>query len=256
LFGHKRGAFTGADTERIGWLEMCPADGAVFLDEIGDLDRSIQLKLLRVLQTREFSRLGESATRGFQGRILAASNRDLESLIAKGRFREDLYYRLCSDVIYTPSLAERIADDREELPRLVRHIVQKLLGAPEESLAEQVITWIERNLSPGYSWPGNVRELEQCVRNVLIRADYRPHPAPREKRLDEPAELHLRLRSVLAGTPLTADELLRMYCTLGYAEAGNYKAASKRLGLDQRTLKSKIDEAILRAYKNGRDLAR
>jgi transcriptional regulator with AAA-type ATPase domain len=251
LFGHKRGAFTGAEADRVGWLEICPAGGAVFLDEIGDLDPSIQLKLLRVLQTREFSRLGESTTRIFQGRIIAASNRDIEALIAEGRFREDLYYRLCSDVIYTPSLAERIADDADELPRLIEHIVKKLLGVEEASVAAEVIAWIDRHLSPHYAWPGNVRELEQCVRNVLIRSDYRPHPTSRGNGREQPASLHARLREVLAGAPLTADQLLRVYCTLGYAETGNYKAASQRLGIDQRTLKSKIDPAMLGAFKTG-----
>ena len=109
LFGHRRGAFTGALQDRKGWLEVCPPLGTVFLDEIGEVEPAIQVKLLRVLQTRTFQRLGETEPRRFQGKVIAATNRDLATEIDAGRFREDFYYRLCSDVIVTPSLAEQLA---------------------------------------------------------------------------------------------------------------------------------------------------
>ncbi|MBV9675002.1 MAG: sigma-54 factor interaction domain-containing protein, partial [Acidobacteriaceae bacterium] len=106
LFGHKRGSFTGAVQDKRGWLEACPPLGAVFLDEIGDLDPEIQVKLLRVIETRSFQALGENQaqTHRFQGKLMAATHRNLGAAIHKGRFREDLYYRLCSDQIVTPSL--------------------------------------------------------------------------------------------------------------------------------------------------------
>src|SRR5205807_3458271 len=108
LFGHRRGAFTGAIADRKGWLETCPASGSVFLDELGDLDPEIQVKLLRVIETRTFHPVGDTASRQFQGKLIAATNRNLAADIPKGRFREDLYYRLCSDQIATPSLAEQV----------------------------------------------------------------------------------------------------------------------------------------------------
>ena len=99
LFGHRRGAFTGAVEDRSGWLETCGPHGAVFLDEIGELDAAIQVKLLRVLQSRTFQRIGETKPRRFEGKVIAATNRDLDEEIGAGRFRSDLYYRLCADVV-------------------------------------------------------------------------------------------------------------------------------------------------------------
>src|SRR5262249_30706093 len=112
LFGHRRGSFTGAIADRKGWLETCPPPGSVFLDELGDLDPAIQVKLLRVIETRSFHPVGDTASRQFQGKLIAATNRDLAADIRKGRFREDLYYRLCSDQIATPALAEQVGGSR------------------------------------------------------------------------------------------------------------------------------------------------
>jgi hypothetical protein len=165
LFGHKRGAFTGALQDRAGWLEVCPEAGAVFVDEIGETDVSLQVKLLRVLQTRTFHRLGESRPRSFFGKIIAATNRDLVAEMEAGRFRRDFYYRLCSDVIITPSLCEQLADSPHELPRLVGFIARRLVGDLQaDELAGEVLEVVEKQLSPTYPWPGNFRELEQCVR--------------------------------------------------------------------------------------------
>src|SRR4030095_10303350 len=99
LFGHRRGAFTGAVQDRAGWLEVCPATGTVFLDEIGELDPAIQVKLLRVLQSRTFQRLGDTRDRPFLRKLIAATNRDLGREMAAGEFRKDFYYRLCSDFV-------------------------------------------------------------------------------------------------------------------------------------------------------------
>lgn len=120
LFGHRRGAFTGAVTDRAGWMETCPPHGTVFLDEIGEVDASIQVKLLRVLQSRQFQRLGDTAPLIFGGKIIAATNRDLAAEIRTGRFREDFYYRLCSDQITTPSLREQMDASADELPSTLR----------------------------------------------------------------------------------------------------------------------------------------
>src|SRR6266536_1572236 len=128
LFGHRRGAFTGAVADRPGWLEVCPPLGTVFLDEIAEVDASIQVKLLRVLQTRTFQRVGDTQERRFQGKIVAATNRDLAAEMAAGRFRPDLYYRLCADVIETPSLAAILRDAPGELPALLRFLAARIAG--------------------------------------------------------------------------------------------------------------------------------
>ena len=239
LFGHKRGAFTGAVADHRGWLETCPPVGSVFLDEIGELDAAIQVKLLRVLEERSFSRLGETEARRFQGKIIAATNRDLATEMAAGRFRTDLYYRLCSDIVVTPSLAERLRDDDDELPRLVHFLAAQIAGEEASSLAAEVLDWIARELGPDYGWPGNVRELEQCVRNVLIRREYRPPAAAQSGGPREELERELR------ACTLSADELLRRYCTLVYHRAGSYEGAARLLGLDRRTVRAKVDAELL-----------
>ncbi len=119
LFGHRRGAFTGALEDRQGWLETCGPDGTVFLDEIGELGIELQVKFLRVLQSRTFQRIGETKPRMFLGKIVVATHRDLDCGLDEGWFREDLYYRLCADRIETPSLRERLDDDPNELDLLV-----------------------------------------------------------------------------------------------------------------------------------------
>jgi transcriptional regulator with AAA-type ATPase domain len=247
LFGHRRGAFTGAVSDRVGWLAVCPSLGTVFLDEIGDVDVAIQVKLLRVLETRTFQRLGDTKAQTFRGKVVAATHRDLAREIGTGRFREDLYYRLCADRIETPPLAERIRDSPQELPDLVLFLAQRLVGeesAPE--LAREVVAWIDRRLGRDYPWPGNVRELAQCVSNVLIRHEYRPAarvPAahPRQALAEE----------ILSGR-LSAEEVLNRYCTLVYAETGSYQESARQLGLDRRTVKARVDEGLLARLREGR----
>src|SRR5690606_28962135 len=142
LFGHRRGAFTGALEHRTGWLESCGPWGSVFLDEIGELDPAIQVKLLRVLQTRTFQRIGETEERRFEGKLVAATNRDLAAEMRAGRFRTDLYYRLCADVVRTPTLREQLADSRDEFASLTLVLAQRVVG-PDEAprLADEVISF-------------------------------------------------------------------------------------------------------------------
>lgn len=235
LFGHRRGAFTGALEDRRGWLENCSPLGTVFLDEIGDLDPLIQVKLLRLLQSRTFQRLGEVQDRTFSGKIIAATNRDLSAALQRGAFRSDFYYRLCSDIIVTPTLREQIAESSGEMHHLILFIAQRLVGDEAESVAGEVEAWIAKNLGRDYAWPGNFRELEQCVRNVLIRREYLP-PKPSAENAD--AEL---ANAVQSGR-LTADELLRRYCRIVYNQCHSYQETARRLGLDRRTVKSKLTE--------------
>jgi len=238
LFGHRRGAFTGALQDRRGWLEVCPPGGTIFLDEIGDLDAAIQVKLLRVIQTRTFQPLGGTVDRHFRGKIIAATNRDLADAMQKGHFREDFYYRLCSDLIVTPALHEQLRESPHVLRELVLFIARRVAGDEAEALADEVEAWISTRVGRDYAWPGNIRELEQCVRSVLIRKEYHPL-RPRDVSAHEDFA-----RAVGSGT-MTADELLRRYCTLVYSQTGSYEETARRLQLDRRTVKSKIDPELL-----------
>lgn len=233
LFGHRKGSFTGALQDRTGWLELCSPGGAVFLDEIGDLDCSIQVKLLRILQEREFQRIGETETCIFRGKIMAATNRDLAAEMKAGRFREDFYYRLCSDLICTPSLREQIDNSREQLEPLVEFIVCRLLGTEEAGVfTQEACAWIERHLGLDYPWDGNFRELEQCVRNIMLRKEYIPSRSQERKGGDW-------MEQVKAGK-YTAEELLSHYCSLVYSQTGNIEETARRLNLDRRTVKRRL----------------
>ena len=238
LFGHRRGAFAGAVADRIGWLETCPELGSVFLDELGDLDPAIQVKLLRVIETRIFFPVGDTAGKQFRGKLITATNHGLTAAMRQGRFREDLYYRLCSDQIHTPSLAEQLADSPGVLRELVFYMARRVAGQEGEELGREVLAWIERNLGAGYPWPGNYRELEQCIKNMLIRRNYCPSRIGLENPADEFAE------GARAGT-LTADELLSRYVTMVYSRTRSYEETARRLGLDRRTVKAKVDAGML-----------
>ena len=234
LFGHRRGSFTGAIGDRKGWLESCPATGSVFLDELGEMDLAIQVKLLRVIETRRFSAVGDTAARVFQGKLIAATNRDLPAEIREGRFREDLYYRLCADLIQTPSLADQIQDSPQVLHELLHYMTLRTVGEEAERCLPEVEEWIEENLPAGYAWPGNYRELEQCVRNVIIRRSYRPLELSAGPAEDE---FIARFRT----GDLSADELLARYAAHIYRLTGSYEAAARRMGLDRRTVKAKVE---------------
>jgi transcriptional regulator with AAA-type ATPase domain len=237
LFGHRRGAFTGAVADRKGWLETCPELGSVFLDELGDLDPAIQVKLLRVIETRSFHPVGETAARQFFGKLIAATNRNLEADMREGRFREDLYYRLCSDQIVTPSLADQLADSPHVLSELVAYMSRRIAGDEGRALTGEVLSWIEGNLPANYAWPGNYRELEQCVKNVLIRRNYRP-----SRMGDGPIEA---FAADVRDGRLTAGELLTQYVTIVYSRTRSYEETARRLELDRRTVKAKVDPELL-----------
>ncbi len=229
LFGHRKGAYTGALGDRKGYLESCPEWGSVFLDEIGDINAEIQVKLLRVLQTRHFQRLGDTAQYTFNGKIIAATNRDLGKECAAGKFREDLYYRLCADTVSTPSLRELIGGSRKELEQFVQILSVRCIGSEEAAaFTGEAVRWIEKNLGLAYPWPGNVRELEQCVRNLLIRGKYTPAVTA----------------SGSGGVPddIDANELMKRYCQALYRRFGNYQAAAEFAGLDRRTVRKYIVE--------------
>lgn len=247
LFGHVKGAFTDAVSARVGWLEACGEHGAVLLDEIGELTAATQVKLLRVLQNRQFQRLGETKIREFQGKVIAATNRDLRYEIETGTFREDLYYRLCSDVIETPSLASQVEDNPRMLADLVAQVVGRMVPEESEAITADVLQWIHGNLPEAYRWPGNIRELEQCVRNVIICGAYSPWTSGgRASHLSDDsgcsAEILLTARG-MQELRLTADELLQRYCRFAYRQTKSFEKAAKLLQLDRRTVRAKSDQA-------------
>jgi transcriptional regulator with PAS, ATPase and Fis domain len=235
----------------------------VFLDEIGELDEAVQVKLLRVLQDRSFSRVGETGTvrRVFGGKILAATNRDLAAAMREGPFRPDFYFRLCADVITTPTLRDQLADRPDDLSDIVRYVIRRRVLRPEvagsesladeevDSLVDEVVGWIGRHLGAGYPWAGNFRELEQCVHNLMIRRDYRP-PGPAE-RLGGGDAVEAFLQEIREAC-VTSDEIRSKYYALVVLRTGSYQAASKRLGVDWRTVKKYADHVWL-SELTGRD---
>jgi DNA-binding NtrC family response regulator len=163
LFGHERGAFTGADREHRGRFELADG-GTLFLDEIGDLPKSTQVKLLRVLQEQAFERLGGTRTLRVDVRMIAATNRDLEAMVARGEFRDDLYYRLNVVSIEIPPLRER----REDIPALVEHFLERF--ASERTVPVTGVSREAMDLLVKYEYPGNVRELENLVHRAVVLA--------------------------------------------------------------------------------------
>jgi two-component system, NtrC family, response regulator AtoC len=235
LFGHEKGSFTGAVARRIGRFEQADG-GTLFLDEIGELGIDLQAKLLRVLQTGQFERVGGDATLQVDVRILAATNRDLPARIAEGRFREDLYYRLNVVTIELAPLRQR----REDIPLLAEYVLRKLAGKyawPNLALAPEALTHLTAQ-----PWPGNVRELQNVLARAAILARGRiigledvQSPVAHASAAAEPALAgSLLLRDILAETERRA---------IGQAleqEKWNRTQAARVLGISRRQLFDKI----------------
>ena len=235
LFGFEKGAFTGANASKPGRFEMADT-GTAFLDEIGDVPGSIQVKLLRVLQEREFERLGSNKTRQIDVRILAATNRDLRAALEEGTFREDLYYRLNVVPLNIPPLRER----KEDIPFLAEHFVRKLAvetGSTADSISEGAI---KRLLE--YPWPGNVRELENVIERSLVLAA--------GKRLEA---ADIRLEANPRARESTTDSFLPDGMTLDEHEQaiirealrradGNKSQAARLLGVTRNALRYRLSQ--------------
>lgn len=235
LFGHKKGAFTGAVGDYKGVFDRCSPYGAIFLDEIGEVSHTIQIKLLQVLQERRFTPVGSHESHRFSGRIFAATNRPLEELRSRKILRDDFFYRLCSDIIDIPSLHQRIGEEPQELRDLLAHTVTRILGNPSEDLTEMILDIIATRLGPDYPWPGNVRELEQCVRRIMLSRTYDPG-LPRTART--PNE---QLAEAVIRGDLDAQSLLTGYCYCLYRRLGTYEAVARQTRLDRRTVKKYIE---------------
>lgn len=237
LFGHAKGAFTGAVSDRSSWFESCGPHGTVFLDEIGELDATIQVKLLRVLQNREFYRVGERQPRRFEGRIVSATNRRLAREIRAGNFREDFFHRIAVDVIRPPTLRAQLADCPRDLGSLLMIVAEQAIGptaAPD--IAATAEDYIRTNLTE-HIWPGNMRELEACVRSIIVHGEYHP----RMLFVDED-DTDADLADVLRSGKLPPEDVRQLYVRMVYEETRNYKETARRLGIDWRTVRKMVGD--------------
>ena len=233
LFGHKKGAFTGAVDNHLGILGRCVPHGAIFLDEIGDVSVPVQIKLLKVLQERTFTPVGSHDNKPFRGRIIAATNRPLNELRRAGNFRDDFYYRLCSDVIEVPSLRQQLSEDPASLNALLKHLLVRILGDFDIDLVKSVHQSLLSDLPTNYRWPGNVRELEQAVRRVLLNGSYAGDPFANPAAEDN-------LQALADAGEMNAQELLTLYCRQLHRRFGTYEEVARRTQLDRRTVKKYI----------------
>ncbi len=233
LFGHRKGAFTGAVETHKGVFSRCSPCGAIFLDEIGDVTVPTQIKLLQVLQERTFTPVGSHKAETFQGRVIAATNRSMEKILNEGQFREDFYYRLCSDVIHVPSLRQRLEENPEELTEILQFTVRRILGTRSPQIVKKIRKYIDDNQPTGYGWPGNIRELEQCVRRILLNNNYQWQKSKAETAME-------RFIHEIENGELSGAQLLSHYCSHLYRQLGTYEAVSQRTELDRRTVKKYI----------------
>lgn len=234
LFGHKKGAFTGAIENHDGIFSRCTPHGSIFLDEIGDVSIPVQIKLLQVIQERTFTPVGSHERLRFNGRVIAATNRPLDELRHKGQFRDDFYYRLCSDIIVVPPLRQRVQEEPRELESLIGSILRRMIGEAAAPYARLVRDAITRDLGGAYPWPGNVRELEQAVRRIIITRHYRGDTSSAPS-----GQLDQLMADIDSGT-MDAQALLADYCALLYRRHGTYEEVARRTKLDRRTVKKYV----------------
>ena len=235
LFGYEKGAFTGASISKPGKFEQADT-GTVFLDEIGDVPPSIQVKLLRILQEREFERLGSNKTRHVDVRVLAATNVDLRAALEQGAFREDLYYRLNVLPINIPPLRDR----KEDIPFLAHHFVRKLskdLGSRVESISDAAIQRLME-----YHWPGNVRELENVLERSLVLANGAVLDAA-DIRLDLAPKTRLAVTGDFLPEGMTLDAYEQSIIREALHRAnGNKSQAARLLGLTRNALRYRLSQ--------------
>jgi two-component system NtrC family response regulator len=236
LFGHERGAFTGATSRRIGRFEAADK-GTLFLDEIGDISPAVQVKLLRVLQEKEFERVGGNETIRIDVRLIAATNRDLEKAMKDGSFREDLYYRLNVVAVTIPPLRER----KEDIPALMEHFLRKYSKENSKNFAG--VTAEARDLLMRYHYPGNVRELENIIERAVVLA---------KGETITTADIPLHLQSVESEEKIcvakrdgsltdTLDTLERGIIMDALKSAGGVQTrAAEKLGISERVLRYKL----------------
>jgi DNA-binding NtrC family response regulator len=240
LFGHVRGAFTDAKSDRVGRFELADG-GTLFLDEIGELTPAVQVKLLRVIERREFERVGSNRVVEVDIRLVAATNRDLEKEVSEGRFREDLFYRLNVVPLHLPPLRER----REDIPVLAAHFAAKAAEKHARATPELDPALVEALQE--YDWPGNVRELENLVERLVVLTkgarlgvEFLPDKMLRAPRADATAATGGEDETTLEGATIAMRR--RMVIGALQAEGGNRVAAARRLGISRSYLHRLISE--------------
>lgn len=232
LFGHVRGAFTGAHTDKRGKFELA-GEGTIFLDEIGEISPAIQVMLLRVLQEREYERVGGEKTIPMRARVIAATNRDLDEEVAKGKFREDLFYRLNVVSIHVPPLRDR----KEDIPVLVEHLVRRINEKLHASVLKVSESAMEKILA--HDWPGNVRELENVLTRaiVLSKSDFLD-----ESVIPSPTQHKPSIEAYEWNRTLEEVERFHIMKVLE-AVKGNRTEAARVLGISKPTLYAKLPAA-------------
>lgn len=237
LFGHEKGAFTGAHERRVGRFEQAQG-GTVFLDEIGEIDQSIQVKLLRFLGERTFERVGSNKTITADVRIIAATNRDLAAQVRAGNFREDLFYRLNVVPIKMPPLRDR----KEDIPLIAHAFLKEFARENDKPVVDFAVDAMEALLK--YSWPGNVRELRSAIERavLLCRADrVTARELPETIRLLEPpTSIPVELPSIPQGSMTLKEAEKQLIIRALNEAAGNRTLAAKKLGMSRRTLHRKL----------------
>jgi len=241
LFGYEKGAFTGANTTKLGKFEQADT-GTVFLDEIGDVPPAIQVKLLRILQEREFERLGSNKVKHIDVRVLAATNVDLRAALEQGTFREDLYYRLNVLPIDIPPLRER----KEDIPFLAEHFVRKFMKDVDgriESISEAAIQKLLQ-----YHWPGNVRELENVIERSMVLSQG-PVLDPEDIKMDNaPRRSHAAVDAQFLPEGMTLDQFEQSIIREALNRAnGNKSQAARLLGLTRNALRYRLAQMGIEA---------
>lgn len=234
LFGHRKGAFTGADESRVGLFEVAHG-GTIFLDEIGELPLAMQSKLLRVLESGEVRRVGDNESFVTDVRVICATHRPLEEMVHEDHFREDLMFRINTFEIQLPSLRERVEDIRELAEHLLRRF-QPTLVSSSKLLAEETVDVLENHV-----WPGNVRELANVMEHATILCDEPPFlPEHLPSRFDA-----RKLRSPALKTfgPMTLRELEMLAINEALGRTGNKQRAAEELGISVKTLYNKLNAA-------------
>jgi DNA-binding NtrC family response regulator len=245
LFGYDKGAFTGANASKPGRFEQADK-GTVFLDEIGDVPTNIQVKLLRVLQEKEFERLGSNLTRTVDVRVIAATNVDLRAALEQGRFREDLYYRLNVVPINVPPLRER----REDIPFLAIHFVQKI--AKEADLPVEGISAPAMDRLVEYDWPGNVRELENTIERSMVLAGGNTLEAADIRIENVKKTVPTSSQSPILPEGFTLEQWEQMMIREAMHRAnGNKSQAARLLGLTRNVLRYRLSQM---GIDNGKDV--
>ena len=235
LFGHTKGSFTGAVKDYAGIFQRCIPHGSLFLDEIGDVSRPTQVKLLNVLQDRRFTPVGSDKEFRFEGRVITATSKPMKDFREDGKIRADLFYRLSSDVITMPSLQQRIEENPDELRQLVKSLSNRMLGSDTNDLTDWIVDRLDKSLPANYAWPGNVRELEQAIRRVLLKHEYRGTELSGEHTVTAKHNLPL------PGPTVDHKTLLGIYCSELYKVHKTYEKVARITDLDRRTVKKYIE---------------